>query len=190
MFILTCEIRWHGGNSFTGSVGGTSVTQTPCELHSVLCINPYYWIFPNCNISFVMDQSTKKTGNESDCYNQGMGKPVLLWEPCYLLGNKTIVWVVWKVRTNILLADLVCFEVQCLKSFFILVLHINRKQMNLYASLMFSKKHSHKVKIKFSRWTNVPQHKSCLGELHRHHLGEICPFCLPLLIGLMQTDKR
>ena len=41
-----------------------------------------------------------------------MGKPVLLWEPCYSLGNKTIVWVVWKVRTNILLANLVCFDVQ------------------------------------------------------------------------------
>ena len=43
-----------------------------------------------------------------------MGKLVLLWEPCYSLGNKTIVWVVRKVRTDILLADLVCFEVQCL----------------------------------------------------------------------------
>ena len=43
-----------------------------------------------------------------------MGKPVLLWEPCYSLGNKTIVWVVRKVRTDILFADLVCFEVQCL----------------------------------------------------------------------------
>ena len=40
-----------------------------------------------------------------------MGKPVLLWEPCYSLGNKTIVWVVQKVRTDTLLADLVCFEV-------------------------------------------------------------------------------
>ena len=43
-----------------------------------------------------------------------MGKPVLLWEPCYSLGEKTIVWVVRKIRTDILLADLVCFEVQCL----------------------------------------------------------------------------
>ena len=43
-----------------------------------------------------------------------MGKPVLLWEPCYSLGKKPIVWVVRKARTDILLADLVCFEVQCL----------------------------------------------------------------------------
>ena len=56
--------RWHGGNSSTRSVGGTSATQTPCELHSVLRINPYNWTFPNCNISFIMDQSTNKTTNE------------------------------------------------------------------------------------------------------------------------------
>ena len=43
-----------------------------------------------------------------------MGKLVLLWEPCYSLGNKNIVWVVRKVRTDILLADLVFSEVQCL----------------------------------------------------------------------------
>ena len=118
------DIRWLGGNSSTCSVGGTSATQTPCELHSVLRINPYNWTFPNCNISFILDQSIKKTTNESNCYKQHMGKPVLLWEPCYSLGNNTIVWVVWKVRTNILLAN-VCFEVQCLKSLSILVLHIN-----------------------------------------------------------------
>ena len=33
---------------------------------------------------------------------------------CYSFGNKTTMWVVRKVRTVILLADLVCFEVQCL----------------------------------------------------------------------------
>ena len=43
-----------------------------------------------------------------------MGKSVLLWELCYSLGKKAIVWVVLKARTDILLADLVCFEVQCL----------------------------------------------------------------------------
>ena len=32
----------------------------------------------------------------------------------YSLGNKTIVWVVRKVRTDILLAELIYFEVQCL----------------------------------------------------------------------------
>ena len=66
-----------------------------------------------------------------------MGKTCPVSEPCYLLGNKTIVWVVQKVRTDVLLADLVCFEVQCLKSFSIFVLHINRKLMNRYASLIF-----------------------------------------------------
>ena len=189
---LCVHIMWLGGNSATRSVGRTSATQTPCELHSilrikhsVLRINPYNWTFPNCNISFIMDQSSKKTTNESDCYKQHIGKPVLLWEPCYLLGNKTIVWVVWKVRTDILLADLVCFEVHCLKRLLILVLHINRKLMNWYVSYIFSKEHLHKVKSKFSRWTNFLQHKLCLGELHPHHMREICPFCLLLFLGLM-----
>ena len=36
----------------------------PCELHSMLRINPYNWTFPNCNISFIMDQSTNKTTNK------------------------------------------------------------------------------------------------------------------------------
>ena len=58
------HIGRHGGNSSTRSVGGTSATQTPCELHSILRINPYNWTFPNCNISFIMDQSTNKTTNE------------------------------------------------------------------------------------------------------------------------------
>ena len=87
--------------------------QPPCELHSILRINPYNWTFPNCNISFIMDQSTNKTTNEW-LLQVACRKPVLLWEPCYSLGKKPIVWVVRKARTDILLADLVCFEVQCL----------------------------------------------------------------------------
>ena len=55
---------WHGGNLSTHSVGETLATQTPCELHSILRINPYNWTFPNCNVSFIMDQSTNKTTNE------------------------------------------------------------------------------------------------------------------------------
>ena len=58
------HIGWHGGNSSTRLVGGTSATQTPCELHSILRSNPYYWTFLNCNISFIMDQSTNKTTNK------------------------------------------------------------------------------------------------------------------------------
>ena len=69
-----------------------------------------------------------------------MGKPVLLWEPCYSLDNKTILWVVRKVRIDMLLADLVYFEVQCLKSLLILVLHIKQKLMNRYVSFIFIKK--------------------------------------------------
>ena len=58
------HIGWLGGNSSTLSVGGTSATQIPFELHSVLRIRPYNWIFPNCSISFIMDQSTNSTTNE------------------------------------------------------------------------------------------------------------------------------
>ena len=116
-------------------MGRTSATQTPCENHSVLCINPYNWTFRNCkcNIIFIMDQSTNKTTKESDCYKQCMDKPHKFnCEPGYSHSNKTIVWVVRKVGTNLLLANLVCFEVQRVKSLSILVLHINWKQMNWY----------------------------------------------------------
>ena len=41
------------------------------------------------------------------------------------------------------------------------------------------------MKSKFSKWANFPQHKLCLGEICPHHMREICPFCLPLLLGLM-----
>ena len=109
------HIGWHGGKMSTRSVGGTSATQTPCELYWILRINPYEWTFQNCDISFTMDQSTNKTTNEW-LLEVAYGKTVLLWEPCYSLSKKIekIVWVVRKARTDILLADLVCFEVQCL----------------------------------------------------------------------------
>ena len=83
---------------------------------------------------------TKRKKQKEWLLQLGMEKPVLLWEPCCSLGNKTIAWFVRKARTDIRLADLVYFEVQCLKSSSILVLHINRKLMNRYESLIFSKK--------------------------------------------------
>ena len=104
-------IGWHGRHSSTRSVGGTSATQTPYEMHSILRINPCNWTFPNCNISFILDQSIKKTTNESNCYKQHMGKPVLLWEPCYSLGNKPIVWVVRKVRTDVCGFAQICWQI-------------------------------------------------------------------------------
>ena len=64
LFHWAKHIGWHGGNSSTRLVGGTSATQTPCELYSILRINPYNWTFSNCNITFIMDQSTNKTTNE------------------------------------------------------------------------------------------------------------------------------
>ena len=118
------HIGWHGGNSSTRLVGVTLATQTPCELYSILRINPYNWTFPNCNISSIMDQATKKTTKEwllqvaygKTCYT--LEALLFAWQKTpHKNKNKTktkTVWVVRKSRTDILLADLVCFEVQCL----------------------------------------------------------------------------
>ena len=57
----------------------------PCELHSILRINPYNWTFPNCNISFIMDQSTNKTTNE-------WLLQVAFGKTCPTLGALLFVW--------------------------------------------------------------------------------------------------
>ena len=107
------HIGWHGGNSSTRLVGGTSGTHTPWELHSILRINPYNWTFPNCNISFIMDQSTNKITNE-------WLLEVAYGKTCSILGALLFAWqkshsvACTKSKDRILLADLVCFEVQCL----------------------------------------------------------------------------
>ena len=110
-FHWAIHIGWHGRNSSTRSVGGTSATQTPCELHSILRINPtiepfptvhqpYNWTFPNCNISLIMDQSTNKTTNEwllQVAYGKicsTLGALLFAWQ------KNTIVWVVRKARTK------------------------------------------------------------------------------------------
>ena len=86
------HIGLHGGNSSTRSVGGTSATQTPCELYSILRINPYNWTFPNCNISFIMDQSTNKTTNEwllQAAYGKTcptLGALLLAWQQNHSVG--------------------------------------------------------------------------------------------------------
>ena len=134
-----CAVRWLG--KFVHSLGwgnyghsntlwtALSTTHQPLQLNFSKLKHQLH------NGSFHRKQQTRVIVTSSV-----WGKPVLLWEPCYSLGNKTIAWVVRKVRTEILLADLVCFEVQCLNSLSILISHINRKLMNRYASLIFSKK--------------------------------------------------
>ena len=69
-------------------------------------------LFPNCNISFMMDQSTNKTTNE-------WLLEVAYGKTCPTLGALLFAWqqnhsVGCTKRTNILLANLVCFDVQCL----------------------------------------------------------------------------
>ena len=60
--------------------------------------------------------------------------------------------------------------------------------------LFSAKRHSYKIKSKFSRWTNFPQHKLCFGEVRPHHLGKILPFCLPVAfytsVTFMLTVER
>ena len=53
--------------------------------------------------------------------------------------------------------------------------------------LFSAKTHSHKVKSKFSRWMNFPQHKLCLEEVRPPHLGEISPFCWPVTFNTSLT---
>ena len=92
---------------------GTSAIQTPCELHSTLRINPYNWTFPNCIISFTMDQSTNKTTNEwllQVAYGKTcptLGALLFAWQRKHSVGCT-------KSKDRILLADLVCIEVLCL----------------------------------------------------------------------------
>ena len=53
--------------------------------------------------------------------------------------------------------------------------------------LFSAKRHSYKIKSKFSRWTNFPQHKLCFGEVRPQHLGEIRSFCLPVAFNTSLT---
>ena len=45
-------------------------------------------------------------------------------------------------------------------------------ELSLFKKQTNKQQHSHKVKSKFSRWMNFPQHTSCLREICPHHLGE------------------
>ena len=100
------HIGWHEGNSSTHFVGGTSATQTT---------------FPSCYISFIMDQSTNKTTNEwllqvacgKTCPT--LGALLFAWkEKTNKQTNKNKKVGCTKSKDRILLADLVCFVVQCL----------------------------------------------------------------------------
>ena len=82
----------------------------PCELHSVLRIKPRNWTFPNCNTRFIK-QTKQQTCDCSVAFGKTcptLGALLFAWQ------QLKPVWVVRKVRTDILLANLVCFDVQCL----------------------------------------------------------------------------
>ena len=88
------HIGWHGGNLTTRSIRRTLATQTPCELHSGPHINPYNWTFPNCNISFIMDQSSNKPANEwllQVAYGKTcptLGALLFAWQQNYSMKSK------------------------------------------------------------------------------------------------------
>ena len=102
-----------------------------------------------------MDQSTKQSVRMIFTSNI-LGKPVLFWEPCCLLGEKhgvgysTYTQYHEYVRTSTLLADVVCFEVQCLESIKFKFSHIYQKLMNRDICQLFSAKTIHtKLKVNF-----------------------------------------
>ena len=65
-----------------------------------------------------MDQSTNKTTNESD-FTSGKNCAIYILGAMLIAWQQTIAWVIRKSGT--LLADVVCFEVQGLKSLLNLV---------------------------------------------------------------------
>ena len=179
------HIGWHGWNSSTRLVGGTSDTQTPCELHSILRINPYKWTFPNCNISFIMDQSTNKTTNEwllQVAYGKTcptLGALLFTWQQNHNVGCM-------KSKDRHTVGRSCLFWSSVFESFFNFgFTQQSKADESISVTFLFLKEHSHKVKSKFWRWTNFHQHKLCLEVFRPHHMGEIRPFCLPLLLGLM-----
>ena len=150
-----------GRTSSTHSVGGTSATQTPCELHSVLRINPYNWTFPNCNISFIMDQSTNKTTNEW-LLKVGHGKT------CSTLGVLLFAWQqnhsvsCKKSKDRHTVGQSCLFWSSVFEKFMEFgFTHQLKADESIYVWHLFLEKkeedHSHKVKSKFSRWTNFPK---------------------------------
>ena len=147
------EVRWPGGNLSTHSVGGTSPTKTPSKLHSTVRINPYKWTFPNCDISCIMDQSTNKTTNESD-FTSGKNCAIYILGAMLIAWQQTIAWVIRKSGT--LLADVVCFEVQGLKSLLNLLFTQSSKVMTRYMSLIFSKKTFTQSKNKIFKMDKLP----------------------------------
>ena len=69
---------------------------------------------PNCNISFIVDQSTNKTTNEWLVTSSVWENLSYFGSLAICLATKPQCGVVRKVRINILFADHVCFKVQCL----------------------------------------------------------------------------
>ena len=123
-----------------------------------------------------------------------------IWENLSYFGSLAIhlatkpVWVVWKGPTY-------CWTILFVLKFRVwnvywIWFYTSIESWRIeYLSFIFRKKtHSHKVKSKFSRWTNFPQHKLCLGDLRPHQWNS--PFLFTLAfrpnasLGLTVTWRR
>ena len=120
-----------------------------------------------------MDQSTKKTTNESDCntsqvaYGKScptLGAFLFAWQQNHSVGcteskGPTYCWqILFVLKFSVLKIRRFWFYAS-IESWSIDMRHLFVAKTKTYKQ----KKHSYKVKSKFSRWTNFPQHKLCLG---------------------------
>ena len=109
------------------------------------------------------------------------------------------------IMIGTLLVDVVYFEARCLKSLLNLFFtHVSKVDKSIYVTYFLQKRHSHKVKSKFSRWIISPSINNAgekfahttWGEICPHHLGrnlptppgKIHPFCLPVTFNTSLTE--
>ena len=130
-----------------------------------------------------MDQSTNKTTNENSFTSSVWeklcsGSCAVSMATNYSMGCMQDGHAVsWCLFWSSVLEKSIEFSFHTfIKSWWINILH-----------LFSAKWHSHKIKSKFSRWLNFPQHKLCLGKVCPHHLWEIRPFCLPVTFNTSFT---
>ena len=134
-----------------------------------------------------MDQSTNKTTSESD-FTSSVCEKLCYSGSCavHLATNHSMGYTQY-VMTSTLFTDVVCFKVQCLKSLLnCFYTFVKSWWINIH-HLFSAKRHSHKVKSKFSSWMNFPQHKRWVGDVRPHHLRAIHPFHLLITFNTLLT---
>ena len=165
-------IGWPRGNLSTHSVGRTLPTKTPSKMYSTLgpMHQPLQVTFSNCDISCIMDQSTNKTTNESDFTSS-------VWEKLCYSGSHAV-----RLATNHSMG------------------FTQDGQTVSWCCLFWSSVLEKSVEFSFhtftkSWWIDIghlfsqisPNINYVWGEVRPHHLGEICPFCLPVTFNTSLT---